>query len=356
VGQILFFVLAGGGIFMFLVGRLQEKIRPGWIIFIGALLGGSAVLMVGHAPGIRWVYIWGFVNGASSAFAYLPAITVAQRWYPLRRGLAAGLVSMCFGISGAVLAPVFSYGLQTLGYSPLAAAAGVATIAIGTVSALLVRLPAKPAASASDDISADIPGVLTLTLGQSLRTRSFWLLWFTYALAGAAGMAMVPLSIHFGVHRGLAITQAVLILTAFNLTNGLSRFVSGYFSDVMGRKQVLGSTLLLAGLAYFLFPYLSGQLIWSLLAAVIGFSFGTLHSVAPPMVSDCFGIEKFGSVFGMVFTAFGFVSGALGPWLSGFLLDITRGNFTLVFFYLGVLLVSASLLVLIASSRTECRF
>jgi OFA family oxalate/formate antiporter-like MFS transporter len=58
----------------------------------------------------------------------------------------------------------------------------------------------------------------------------------------------------------------------------------------------------------------------------------------------------------MVFTAFGFASGALGPWLSGFLLDITRENFTLVFFYLGVLLVSSALLVLIASSRTECRF
>ena len=69
-----------------------------------------------------------------------------------------------------------------------------------------------------------------------------------------------------------------------------------------------------------------------------------------------FGIEKFGSVFGMVFTAFGFVSGALGPWLSGFLLDITHENFTLVFFYLGVLLLSPALLDLISSSRTECRF
>jgi len=58
----------------------------------------------------------------------------------------------------------------------------------------------------------------------------------------------------------------------------------------------------------------------------------------------------------MVFTAFGFVSGALGPWLSGFLLDITHENFTLVFFYLGVLLLSPALLDLISSSRTECRF
>jgi hypothetical protein len=37
-------------------------------------------------------------------------------------------------------------------------------------------------------------------------------------------------------------------------------------------------------------------------------------------------------------------------------LDISRENFTLVFFYLGVLLVISALLVLLASSRTEYRF
>lgn|GEM_PF-2290753 len=63
-----------------------------------------------------------------------------------------------------------------LGYGPLALAAGAAILAIGTVTALLVRLPVKPVESASGSIAADIPGVLTLTLGQSLRTRSFWLL------------------------------------------------------------------------------------------------------------------------------------------------------------------------------------
>jgi hypothetical protein len=42
--------------------------------------------------------------------------------------------------------------------------------------------------------------------------------------------------------------------------------------------------------------------------------------------------------------------------LSGLLLDIARESFTLVFFYLGLLLVSLALLVLIASSRTKCRF
>jgi OFA family oxalate/formate antiporter-like MFS transporter len=67
-------------------------------------------------------------------------------------------------------------------------------------------------------------------------------------------------------------------------------------------------------------------------------------------------MENFGQIFGMVFTAFGFVSGALGPWLGGFLLDVSEGNFTLVFAYLGILLTVSVFLIWIVSPRAECTF
>jgi OFA family oxalate/formate antiporter-like MFS transporter len=162
--------------------------------------------------------------------------------------------------------------------------------------------------------------------------------------------------VSFGLKNGLTMTQAVLILTAFNITNGLSRFVSGYLSDITGRKQILGGSFLVAGLVCFAFPHVAGLFIWAVFAALIGFSFGALHSVTAPLVSDCFGMENFGQIFGMVFTAFGFVSGALGPWLGGFLLDVSGGNFTLVFAYLGILLTVSVFLIWIVSPRAECTF
>jgi OFA family oxalate/formate antiporter-like MFS transporter len=192
--------------------------------------------------------------------------------------------------------------------------------------------------------------------GQSLRTRSFWLLWFTYAFVGAAGITMVTLSTSFGLTHGLSMSQAVLILMAFNITNGSSRLVSGFLSDVVGRKTVMITTFLLAGGAYYLFPHVSGIIIWSVLSAVIGFAFGTLFAVSAPLVSDCFGMEHFGLIFGAVFTAFGFLSGALGPWLGGYLLDLTQGNFTLVFGYLGSLMISSSVMIWITTPYTECTF
>ena len=81
-----------------------------------------------------------------------------------------------------------------------------------------------------------------------------------------------------------------------------------------------------------------------------------VNAVSAPLVSDCFGMDHFASIFGMVFTAFGFVSGILGPWLGGYLLDATHGNFTLVYFYMAALMITSSLMIWITSPHAECTF
>jgi OFA family oxalate/formate antiporter-like MFS transporter len=101
----------------------------------------------------------------------------------------------------------------------------------------------------------------------------------------------------------------------------------------------------LNGLAYFALPVAGGIASSALLAAVIGFSFGTLFSVSAPLVADCFGLEHFGAIFGLTFAAYGFVAGPLGPTLSGYLLDVTGDNFRLVFVYLGIFCLLAGLCI-----------
>jgi len=69
---------------------------------------------------------------------------------------------------------------------------------------------------------------------------------------------------------------------------------------------------------------------------VIGFAFGTLFGVSAPLATDCFGMQHFGAIFGLVFTAYGFIAGVIGPSLAGYILDATNGNFYVVFGYLGI--------------------
>ena len=345
VGQILFYVLAAVGIFMFLTGRWLEKIGPAWLTAVGIATCGTSTIAVGYVTGIKTVYLWAAVTGVSSAFIYLPALTVAQRWYPHRRGLVSGAVNLFFGLSAAIMAPLFNLMLQRQGYTPMTLTLGILVLVIGLPAAALVRFPPKMSPDKTGPGDPLSLGPASLTARQSLGTRPFWLLWFTWAFAGAAGISMVTLSAAYGISKELPLAQAVIILTAFNITNGSSRLVSGFLSDIIGRSKTMSSVFLLAGGAYFLLPHLQGLVAWALLAAVVGFAFGTLFAVSAPLIGDCFGMDHFGAIFGLVFTAYGFVSGIIGPWLCGHLLDITGGNFTLVFSYLGSLTLVSAILV-----------
>ncbi len=246
------------GSYMFLIGRLQERLGPARVIFLGSLVGGAGMVMIAYINGISRIYVWGFINGASSAFAYLPVLTVVQRWFPARRGLVTGLVSMSSGIAGAVMAPAFHWLLQTLPYKSTVLIIGISAVVAGSLVSILIRLQAEIGTPSLGTQPNILSGQLSLSAMQSLRARSFWLLWFTYAFAGAAGISMVTLSVNFGLNQGLVMAEAVLILSSFSFTNGAGRLVSGFLSPRMGRRRIMGISFLLAGVACFIFPVISG--------------------------------------------------------------------------------------------------
>ncbi len=349
VGNILFFVLAPLGIFMFLVGRWQEKLGIRKMITIGVLICGLSLLIITYGLNLYMLYLWAALTGISSAFVLIPALTTVQRWFPMRRGLVSGIVSSAFGLSAAIMSPLFRYLFESMGYIPMNLFLMVLILVIGVVAAQFSEgpetIPSPPPPAPGGPSSSPTIMTESLTARETLRTRSFWLLWLTWAFQGAAGIAMVTLSTLFGLSKGFPMKSAVIILTAFNLTSGASRFLAGFVSDRMGRTQVMSLSFFTAGLAYFALPYADSLVLSALLAAVIGFAFGTLFSVSAPLATDCFGLKHFGAIFGLVFTAYGFVSGPLGPSLSGYLLDMTQGNFFLVFSYLGTFCFLSGILI-----------
>lgn len=352
VGGTVFFILTGATCFMYLCGRLQERYGPGKMAVFGSMLCGSSTIWLSQAGNMTEVNIWAFFVGASSAFVYLPGLTVVQNWYPERRGLAAGFFNMAFGLSAAVMSPVFTYLLSRWGYEALTLTAGGAALTIGMFASVLIRFPENDP-SAPAFVTQSVPS--GRSVAEALKSREFWCLWLTWVFAGAAGASMLVLATGFGLARGLSLAHAVILLTAFNLTNGCGRLISGYYSDRFGRSRTMAISFGCAGLAYLIMPHLVGLWLWAALAAVIGFAFGTLFAVSGPLAGDCFGMAHFGAIFGLVFTAYGFLSGPIGPWLSGYILDVTQGNYTLVFSYLGLMYFGASGLILLVQPWRECR-
>jgi OFA family oxalate/formate antiporter-like MFS transporter len=352
VGQTIFYILIGATCFMYLCGRWQEKYSPAKLTALGAVLCGSSVIWLGRAEGMTDVYAWAFLVGAASAFIYVPALTVLQRWYPTRRGLASGFFNMAFGLAAAIMSPVFTALLSSWSYETINLVLGCVALTVGLAAATLIRFPEVDPTAPAAGMGME---ATSRSVVEALKTREFWYLWFTWVLAGAAGASMLVLATGFGLARGLSLTRAVVLLTAFNLTSGVGRLVSGFFSDRWGRSRTMAFSFTGAAVAYPIMPHLEGIWLWSALAAAIGYAFGTLFAVSAPLAGDCFGMTHFGAIFGLIFTAYGFLAGPLGPWLSGYILDLTQGNYTLVFSYLGLMYLASAGLILLVRPWRECQ-
>ena len=76
----------------------------GAVSWFGALtLGGAAV----HLESLPLLYAaYGGLGGIGWALLYLPPVSTTMKWFPDRRGLAAGMTLSAFGV-GAALAPGF---------------------------------------------------------------------------------------------------------------------------------------------------------------------------------------------------------------------------------------------------------
>lgn len=348
IGGTLFFVLSAVGIFMFFVGRLQEKLGIRKMVTVGAIICGLDVFLIASPSDICVVYLWAFIMGGGSCFIYLPMLTSVQQWFPARRGLVSGIVNMTFGLSAAVMAPLFSIMFRELGYFTMNIVLGIVALISGVIAAQFTEKPQVPINPAPMPGTAPTgPAVprYSLTVAESVRTKGFWFLWLTWALQGAASIAMVTLSVQYGLFKGFALPATILVLTAFNFTNGFSRLVMGFLSDVIGRRLAMSSSFMGAAVGYLLLPYVEGPVATAVLAAMIGWGFGTLFAVSAPLAIDCFGVVHFGAVFGLVFTAYGFVSGWLGPWLGGHVVDATGGDFFVVFTYLGIFCACSGVLI-----------
>ena len=242
-------------------------------------------------------------------------------------------MNLVFGLSASPMSPVFNKMLSSMGPVSTTVIIGVLALATGLAVSPFMRVPEEDQAPAA---GAKIgPSTLgrSLTVSEAVRTRNFWFMWLSWALAGGAGFAMVTLSTLFGLKMGLSMEQAVLILAAYGLMNGLSRIISGYLSDHIGRKLTMVSAFAIGGCAYILMPHAGGLILWALMAACVAYAFGTLFAVSAAMATDCFGLKHFGAIYGLIFTAYGFFAGPLGPWLGGIILDVTGGHFTICLLY-----------------------
>src|SRR5436190_9941455 len=87
---------------VFLEAYVVDRFGPKLIVVAGGILAGLAWYLDSIANSLTTLYIAGIVGGLGAGIVYGTASGSALKWFPDKRGLAAGLTAMGFGAGSAL--------------------------------------------------------------------------------------------------------------------------------------------------------------------------------------------------------------------------------------------------------------
>jgi len=343
-GLVVTFMVLALSMAMFISGRIHSKFGIMTCIISGTIITIIAYFFLFFARSIHYIYVWGFTANFGLSFLYGPGLTTGQQAFPTKRGLVSGILNFVFGLSAAIMSPIINVMINKPGYLLTNIIILILIIVSAIISCFLLRVfrHTQKKDNKDEELSFD------LTTKEALKTKEFWIIWFIWTFIGAAGISMVSLSKSYSVYIG---ETGVIILTAFNLANGICRLFVGWISDLIGARLTGAIAFLLAAIGYLIVPHISKILFISLCVVGVGIGFGTLFTVSGPLISTIFGIKNFGPIYGLVFTGYGIIGGVVGPAVAGFILEKTNNNYLIVFFYLAVMALISTLLILLIKEK-----
>src|SRR5262249_3996269 len=83
-------------------GYLVDRFGPRWIVVVGAVRGATAWVLNSIADSLPMLYFAAALAGIGAGGVYGTCIGNAVKWFPGRRGLAAGLTAAGFGMGSAL--------------------------------------------------------------------------------------------------------------------------------------------------------------------------------------------------------------------------------------------------------------
>jgi len=314
----------GFGLGGVITGRITDRfgIVPAMAISI-ALLGVSFVV-AGLAQQLwQFVAIY-FLIGLGTSATFAPLMAEASHWFERYRGLAVAIVASGNYVAGTIWPPVFTWGVQTIGWRETHFAIGVFCTASMTL--LLLVLRAQIGGESVRDHSNAPPPRIDLQLS----TNALTVLLSIASIACCVAMAMPQVHIvaycgdlGYGVARG---AEMLSLMMGFGI---VSRIASGFLADKVGgiRTLLIGSVAQAFALLFYLFFDSLTSLF--LISAMFGLFQGGIVPSYAIIVREAMpaseaatrvGIIIFASVFGMSF----------GGWVSGVIFDAT-GSYAAAF-------------------------
>ena len=299
-------------------GYLVDKFGPKLMVSIAGALIAIAWAMNAYADSLTLLYLGAIIGGVGAGVIYGASVGNALKWFPDRRGLAAGLTAAGFGAGSALTIIPIANLIKADGYEVAFLWFGLGQGLVVMLVALLLRAPE----------ASEIPVPATPTVQQTrrdyrprevLKTPVFWVMYLMFVLVGAGGLMataqLAPIAKDFHVDNipvsilGLTLPALTFALSIDRVLNGICRPFFGWVSDSIGRENTMFIAFTLEGIGIYALLLMAGNPIWFVvLSGVVFFAWGEIYSLFPATCTDIYGRQFATTNYGMLYTAKGTAS------------------------------------------------
>ena len=335
-------------------GYLVDKFGPRIMIGISGVLVAVAWVINAMADSLFLLYLGAAVGGIGAGIVYGGSVGNALKWFPDRRGLAAGLTAAGFGAGSALTVVPIANMIQSSGYESTFLWFGLAQGLVVVLVAMLLRAPQawEVPASAAPAVQQTRRDYVPLDV---LKTPPFWVMYVMFVMVAAGGlMAVAQLALIATDYKvdtipvtilGLTLPALTFALSIDRVLNGFCRPFFGWVSDHIGRENTMFVAFLLEGLGIYALLLFAGNALWFvILSGLVFFAWGEIFSLFPATCTDMYG-KKFATAnYGMLYTAKGTAS-LLVPLAN--ILKSATGGWHAVFYVAAILNIVAAVMALV---------
>jgi OFA family oxalate/formate antiporter-like MFS transporter len=340
------------GVFIDRLGIKLPMLAGTALVFLGWFLSGTV------ATSVFELYIYyGVLSGLGAGIIYLAVTANALKWFPDRRGLAAGLTAAGFGGGSALTLIPIAGTIQACGWAHAMAIWGAIQAAFVLVAAFILHHPKtdwRPAGWAPQVTKTVAQVAENYTWAQALRMPEFWLLYVIHVLISFGGlMTLGNLS---EIARYLKVDHVTILgisIVAFAATaNGIgsiaSRVVWGFASDKVGRENTMTAAFLVEAAFIFAVTQITGSpVLFVIIFPLIFFGYTQINTLISATSGDLFGAKHVSAVFGMLYTAKG-AAAIFSGWGAAYVASVFAGSFQAPYYIAAASDVVAALIAIFA--------
>jgi MFS transporter, OFA family, oxalate/formate antiporter len=314
-------------------GRIQDLKGPRLCAAIGGVLVSAGFILASVTSSLVGLYLsFGVVVGLGNGFGYATPTPVGSKWFPDKRGLVIGLMVGGYGAGSAILGPLATQMVASMGWRPTFRLLGALFFVMTMTGTALLKNP--PPGYRPPNWHPSAAAALAgrdRTTREMLTTPMFYGLWLAFCLGTTAGLMTISQLVPFARNAGMSATVATFAITVGAFGNAGGRILSGWMSDSLGRVRTLQTMILISAVAMPVLFLARQQLLpFYALVAVVYWCYGTQLSVFASTTADVYGTKNLGTNYGVLFTAWG-AAGILGPAIAGRVFD-RFGDYRYAFF------------------------